>query len=55
MKKRLIILCLIFLLWIGTVPVSALVSSSDIDAQAALLMDADTGQVLFEKNGYGRM
>ena len=55
MKKRIVLCCVLLALWIGALPVSAVVEPGDIDAEAAILVDADTGQVLFEKNGYSRM
>lgn len=54
MKKRIVILCLCAALLLGgTVP--CLAQQPTVSASAAILMDADTGRVLYEKNARDRM
>lgn len=49
--KRYLSLFLLLLLFLVTLPAYAQDEPTDLYARAAVLMDADTGRVLFEKNG----
>ncbi|MCI8312416.1 MAG: D-alanyl-D-alanine carboxypeptidase [Lachnospiraceae bacterium] len=49
--KRYLSLFLLLLLFIVTLPSHAQGEPTDLYAHAAVLMDADTGRILFEKNG----
>jgi D-alanyl-D-alanine carboxypeptidase (penicillin-binding protein 5/6) len=51
MKKMIAALCAACLLLVRPVSVQAAAPPDGIEARAALLMDAQTGQVLFDKNG----
>lgn len=47
--KKFVIICLLCLLWI---PAQVLADSPEIHCEKAILIDADNGRVLFEKNAY---
>lgn len=50
--KRLAVAMLAVLLTLGTLPAGAASSAPEVSASSAILVDADSGRVLYEKNAY---
>ena len=55
MPKRLVAVLLVLCLLFGALPLAARAVELDIPAPSAILMDAATGQILFEKNDHERL
>ena len=55
MPKRLVAVLLVLCLLLGALPLAAHAVELDVPAPSAILMDAATGQILYEKNDHERL